>query len=45
LHHLFGEERAQELGGVARPEEALAAAELGADAIGLVFYAKSKRAV
>ena len=31
--------------GITRPEDAQAAAELGADAIGLVFYAKSKRAV
>ena len=31
--------------GITRPEGALAAAEAGADAVGLVFYAKSKRAV
>lgn len=31
--------------GFTRPEDALAAAELGADAVGLVFYEKSKRAV
>lgn len=31
--------------GITRPEDALAAAAHGADAIGLVFYAKSKRAV
>lgn len=31
--------------GITRPEDAAAAAALGADAIGLVFYAKSKRAV
>lgn len=31
--------------GITRPEYALAAAEAGADAVGLVFYAKSKRAV
>ncbi|ASK28139.1 phosphoribosylanthranilate isomerase [Neisseria chenwenguii] len=31
--------------GITRPEDARAAAELGADAVGLVFYAKSKRAV
>ena len=31
--------------GITRPEDALAAAEAGTDAVGLVFYAKSKRAV
>lgn len=31
--------------GITRPEDALCAAELGADAIGLVFYAASPRAV
>ena len=31
--------------GLTRPEDAQAAAELGADAVGLVFYAKSKRCV
>ena len=31
--------------GITRPEDALAAAEADADAVGLVFYAKSKRAV
>lgn len=31
--------------GFTRPEDAAAAAELGADAVGLVFYEKSKRAV
>ena len=31
--------------GFTRPEDALAAAELGVDAIGLVFYEKSKRFV
>ena len=31
--------------GFTRPQEAQAAAELGADAVGLVFYAKSKRCV
>jgi len=31
--------------GITRPEDALAVAEVGADAIGLVFYAKSPRAV
>lgn len=31
--------------GITRPQDALAAVEAGADAIGLVFYANSKRAV
>ena len=31
--------------GITRPEDALAVAAAGADAIGLVFYAKSPRAV
>lgn len=31
--------------GITRPEDAAAAARLGADAVGLVFYEKSKRAV
>ena len=31
--------------GLTRPEDAQAAAELGSDAVGLVFYAKSKRCV
>ncbi|MDO4906378.1 phosphoribosylanthranilate isomerase [Neisseria sp.] len=31
--------------GLTRPEDAAAAAESGADAVGLVFYGKSKRAV
>ncbi|QEY24313.1 phosphoribosylanthranilate isomerase [Neisseria animalis] len=31
--------------GITRPEDARAAAQAGADAVGLVFYAKSKRAV
>ena len=31
--------------GLTRPQDAQAAAELGADAVGLVFYAKSKRCV
>lgn len=31
--------------GITRPEDGVAAARLGADAIGLVFYAKSPRAV
>ncbi len=31
--------------GFTRPQDAQAAAELGADAVGLVFYAKSKRCV
>ena len=31
--------------GITRPEDARKAAELGVDAIGLVFYAASKRAV
>ena len=31
--------------GLTRPRDAQAAAELGADAVGLVFYAKSKRCV
>ena len=31
--------------GLTRPEDAQAAAELGSDAVGLVFYAKSKRRV
>ena len=31
--------------GITRPQDALAAADLGADAIGLVFFSGSKRAV
>ena len=31
--------------GITRPEDAQSAADAGADAVGLVFYAKSKRAV
>lgn len=31
--------------GITRPEDAVSAAQLGADAIGLVFYAKSPRSV
>lgn len=31
--------------GFTRPEDARAAAQLGVDAVGLVFFAKSKRAV